>query len=75
MYVVGADPVQPAAPEEGVPDVSVRRYPVTPTLSVAVNVVMLIVREEAVVGILKAVTTGRVVSTIATLERLDTFPA
>ncbi len=57
---------QPAAVAEGVVDVSVNKYPVTPTLSVAVKVVIDIVSEFEVAGIEKAVTVGGVVSVLLT---------
>ncbi len=60
--------------------VSVTRYPVTATLSVAVNVVMSTVNDVDVAGMVKLVTTGgsvstgTVMSTVA-LRELDTLPA
>ncbi len=50
---------------DGTVDVSVKRYPVTPTLSVAVNDRIGIVKAPAVAGTVKAVTIGRVVSAAA----------
>ncbi len=62
VYVVGAEPVQVPSPADGVDDVSVRRYPVTAWLSVAVKDETETVRDVEVEGITKAVTFGFVVS-------------
>ena len=62
VYVVGADEDQDELLLDGVLDDSVRRYPVTALLSVAVKVLMDIVKEEDVDGISKAVITGLVLS-------------
>ena len=80
VYVVGTVALQPEAEAEGVALVSVSRYPVTATLSVAVKVVMLTESDVAVEGILKLVIVGAVVSParviVTVLFRLvDTLPA
>ena len=62
VYVVGADEAHPDAPTEGVVDASVNKYPVTPTLSVAVSVVMETDSAVDVAGIVNAVTVGAKVS-------------
>jgi hypothetical protein len=61
---------------------SFTRYPVTPTASVAVRVVIDTVNELAVAGIVKPVTTGAVVSPVGgsvmvtpALKLFDTLPA
>jgi len=59
---VGAVEDQPVAPTDGAVDVSVKRYPVTPTLSVAVRVVTGTTRIVDVAGTWNAETTGAVVS-------------
>ncbi len=59
---MGGDAVHPAAVAAGLVAESVTRYPVTPTLSVAVNEVTATVRLVEVAGIVNAVTVGGVVS-------------
>ena len=61
---MGAVADHPAAEVTGVVDDSLTRYPVTPTSSVAVKLVIDTVKEVAVAGIVKAVTVGGVVSEI-----------
>jgi len=82
VWLVGAVALQPPAVAAGFADVSVRRYPVTPTASVAVRLVIDTVNELAVAGMLNAVTTGAVVSPVGgrvmvtlSLMLLDTLPA
>ena len=83
VYDVGAATVQPVAVAAGVADDSFTRYPVTPTLSDAARLVIGTTREEAVVGTVKAVTVGAVVSeatgenviVIAAVRLADTLPA
>ena len=54
--------VQPAAPAAGLVALWLTRYPVTPTASVAVRVVIGTVSEAEVAGMVKTETTGAVVS-------------
>ena len=64
MYVAGAVPVQPAAPAEGgVADVVIM-YPVTATLSLAVNEVIGMLRLVDGDVAVNDVTTGTVVSAV-----------
>jgi hypothetical protein len=67
VYEVGALDVHPAVVEAGAVDDSVSMYPVTPTLSEAVNTIPVIVREDEVDGIVKVPITGLVVSVEITL--------
>ena len=71
--------LQPAAEAEGIDELSVTRYPVTPVASVAVKVVIATVSEVEVAGIVNPVTTGAVVSgrviVIVSLRGAETFPA
>ena len=62
VYVVGALVVHPESLTDGVDDASVTRYPVTATLSVAVNVLIETASVVDVAGIVKAVTAGGVIS-------------
>ncbi len=59
---MGAVPDHDPTEAVGGVDDSVNRYPVTPTLSVAVNVETVIVNDVAFTGIVKAVTVGWVSS-------------
>jgi hypothetical protein len=63
VYVAGAEPVQPGLPAAGGVADSVIRYPVTPTLSVAVNDVIGMSRLDDGDVAVKAVTVGDAVST------------
>jgi hypothetical protein len=72
----------PGFEDAGVVADSVSRYPVTPTLSVAVKVVIATVSEVDVTGIVKDETVGGVVSAVGgrvivvvALRLFDTFPA
>jgi hypothetical protein len=63
-------------------EVPVRRYPVTPTLSVALSALIDTVSEFDVAGMLKAVTTGAIVSPVGgnvmvtfAFRLLETLPA
>ena len=71
--------LEDAAEALGAPEVWVIRYPVTPTASVAVKVVMLAVSDVDVGGIAKAVTLGAVVSgrvmVTEALRFVETLPA
>jgi len=70
VWLVCAVPFQPGAIANGVVEVSVTRYPVTPTLSVAENDVIGTVSEVEVDGIVKAVTVGGEVSPAGLLPGL-----
>jgi hypothetical protein len=77
VYVAGAEPVQPGLPAAGGVADSVIRYPVTPTVSVAVNDVIGISRLAEGDVAEKAVTVGAAVSTSTVrgvANTADTFP-
>jgi hypothetical protein len=78
-YEVGTVDDQPVAAAEGLVEDSLTKKPVTLTLSVAVRLVIETVSDVAVVGTVKAVTVGTVVSgnvmvVVADLL-IDTLPA
>ena len=78
---MGAVALHPATVTAGAVEDSVTMYPVAPTLSVAVKVVMGTVSKVEVAGIAKVLTAGVVVSATASvmvtvaLLLVDTFPA
>ena len=75
VRLVGALVVQAALPATGAVAVSVSRYPVTPTLSVAVKTGTGTVNVVLVAGIVNPVTTGTVATSLVALRPAEIFPA
>ena len=71
VYEVGVETVQPEATADGAVADSVTIYPVTPTLSEAVNDEIGTMRDDAVEGIVKAVTVGEVVSVMRIVVKVE----